>query len=152
MDMFIYFHISISLIKYTISAFNAFSFTVFISLIDLWHDFGTAGTIYEPGCPNRTWPVDLIAVLWTQRNNFDDHIKNLLQPNLCITWWWKHTSRNSDTLPVKIKVICGVVFDGFSTRHRGFYYDEAPLGDWLLTFRDDKFFLSFEVGMSKKNR
>jgi hypothetical protein len=38
-------HISISLIKYTISAFNAFSFALFISLIDLWYDFGTASTI-----------------------------------------------------------------------------------------------------------
>jgi len=37
---------SISVIKYlTISAFNAFSFALFISLIDLWYDFGTAGTI-----------------------------------------------------------------------------------------------------------
>lgn len=30
-------------------------------------------------------------------------------------------------------------------------YDEASLGDWLLTFRDDTVVPSFGVGMSKKN-
>jgi hypothetical protein len=30
-------------------------------------------------------------------------------------------------------------------------YDEASLGDWLPTFRDDIVVISFGVGMSKKN-
>jgi hypothetical protein len=37
----------------------------------------------------------------TKETILTKHIQYQLQPNLCILWWLKYTSSNSDTLPVK---------------------------------------------------
>jgi hypothetical protein len=52
-------------------SFRYVYFAFFITFVNLWYDFGTTSTIYEPRCPNIKFSIDNQLLIIPIKINFD---------------------------------------------------------------------------------